>query len=484
LAVLAVVCMSWPVVGADANNGAETSVGDQIPRKQVSLEVRLAKTISVEFRKTAIEDVLRIIADQADVDILKSPKVTGDVTVTLTDVPLEEALNNILSVHGFVYVLSTNMIRVITNAEQIEKPETSKTATFEIVYTDVKAVVTALDKFKSEQGSVSHIEGTSHIIVTDTETKIRDITLFIEKIDVMTPQVLVEARIYDITCTDRFDIGVQWEMGRNTTYGAGGITGIGVNPTGIRTPFTTGAFEGGVAKSKKAVGALRWGWLSNHLDIDTLLTAQKEDVSAKLLANPRILVLDNTTATIKIVSEIPYQQLSQGGGSTQNFGTTEFKEVGVTLEVTPHVASRDEMIRMDLKPTFSVRTGDQPVGDATQLSGSFNVPIVDTREAETTLLIKNGQTVVLGGLRKKDVNKQVNKIPILGDVPLLGLLFTFKGEETVVSEIVVFITTWITEQPLMTEHMTDDEKTAYIETQFPPARVGRTAAEKKYGRDQ
>ena len=120
-----------------------------------SLEKRLSKTISIEFRKTAIEDVLRIVADQADVDIVKSPKVTGEVTVTLTDVPLEEALNNILTVHGFTYVLSQNMIRVITSEELAEKPEEMKTETFEIVYADVTEVVKALEKFKSSKGSVS-----------------------------------------------------------------------------------------------------------------------------------------------------------------------------------------------------------------------------------------------------------------------------------------------------------------------------------------
>ncbi len=163
-----------------------------------------------------MEDVIRIMAEQADIDIIKSPAVTGVVTVTLTNVPLEEALNNILAAHGYSYVMSENMIRVITAAEKIEKPEILQTKTYEIVYADVKEVVKALDKFKSKQGTVSSIEGTSHIIVTDTESKIRDITTFIEKIDQMTPQILVEVRIYDITSKENFDIGADWHMGRNT----------------------------------------------------------------------------------------------------------------------------------------------------------------------------------------------------------------------------------------------------------------------------
>jgi len=436
-----------------------------------ALEERLSKTISIEFRKTAIEDVLRIVADQADVDIVKSPKVTGDVTVTLTDVPLEEALNNILSVHGFTYVLSQNMIRVVTNEEQIDKPEVLHTATFEIVYADVTEVVAALNKFKSAKGSVSFIKGTSHIIVTDTENQIREITLFIEKIDVMTKQVLVEARIYDITSTDNYDLGVNWELGRNTTYNGG----LGNNPiAGKRNPFAIGGFTTTNAASDTTTGLVRFGWLNSGIDLDVLLTAEKENIDAKLLANPRVLVLDNEEATFDIVTEIPYQKLNQGGGNSQSFGTTEFKEVGIKLLVTPHIAARDEMVRLKLAPEFSVQTGTVNVSD---LAGgtTYPQPIVDTRKAETTLLIKNGVTAVLGGMRKKDVTKQINKIPVLGDIPIAGNLFKFKSEETKLSEIVVFITPWIVEEPILTF----DEQRAYESTEFQGPRPALTKAEKE-----
>jgi type II secretory pathway component GspD/PulD (secretin) len=157
-------------------------------------------------------------------------------------------------------------------------------------------------------------------------------------------------------------------------------------------------------------------------------------------------VLDNEKAKIEIITEIPYQELSQtsGGG---NIGTTSFKDVGVSLEVTPHL-TRDEMIRLDLKPTFSVQTGTVTFS---QSGFTYPQPVVDKRDAQTTLLIKNGETVVLGGLRQKDVTKQINKIPLLGDLPLVGLAFRFQGENTVNSELVVFITPRIIEKPVLTE---------------------------------
>jgi len=474
LTCFAVVCFSLAIAVAD-NGDSTTAADDNAVASQISLEERLAKTISVEFRKAAIEDVLRIMADQANVDIVKSPKVTGEVTVTLTDVPLEEALNNILSVHGFTHVLSQNMIRVITAAEQVEKPEILQTKTFEIVYADVTEVVKALEKFKSSKGFVSFIQGTSHIIVTDTESKIRDITLFIEKIDVMTKQILVEARIYDITSKDRIDLGIQWEAGRNTTYPGG----VGTNPTGgSRNPFGISGFTSTARKTDTLTGGLRLGWLNSGIDLDFLLTAQKEIINAKLLANPRILVLDNETAKIDIVSEIPYQELQQGGGATQSFGTTAFKEVGVVLQVTPHIAARDQMVRLKLKPRFSVQTGTVDVGDPSA-GVKYPQPVIDKREAETVLLIKNGVTVVLGGLRKKNVTSQVNKIPILGDIPIVGKLFRFKGEDTVISEIIVFITPWIIEEPVLTS----DEQQVYGLTEFKGPKVTRTRAEKKAAKD-
>jgi type II secretory pathway component GspD/PulD (secretin) len=184
-----------------------------------------------------------------------------------------------------------------------------------------------------------------------------------------------------------------------------------------------------------------------------LIRAQQNLVNAKLLANPRILVLDNESAMIKIVSEIPYQELTEtsGGGS---IGSTEFKDAGVSLRVRPHL-TRDDMIRLQLEPSFSVR-----VDTVTFRTGSLEYPqpVIDRRDALTTLLIQNGETVVLGGLRKKDVTKAINKVPLLGDIPLLGYLFRFEGEDTVNSELVVFITPWIVEKPVLSEREAEQYK--------------------------
>lgn len=450
----------------------ENEAIDNKPEVLTTLEQRMAKRISVNFRNTPIDDVIRIMAEQADVDIVKSPEVVGEVTTTLTDVPLSEALSNILTAHGFGYVTSKNMIRVAPLGAINERIEAMVNRIYRITYADVAEVETALKKFISSQGSISANLGTSNVIVTDIESKIKAIDTFIAEIDRITPQIVVEARIYDIKCTDRFDLGIQWQAGRNTTI----ASALGSNPTaGRKDPFLNGAFSSSASKTSTSTGTLRIGWLNSGIDIDMILKAQQENLDAKLLANPRVLVLDNEKALFRIISEIPYQELTEtsDGGS---IGSTSFREVGVTLEVVPHI-TRDEMIRLHLVPEFSVKSGEVALGVFGTDSSSFNQPIIDRRFADTTLLIKNGQTVVLGGLRKKQVNKQVDKVPLLGDIPVLDNFFKFNAEETIVSELVVFVTPWIVEQPVLTER----EQKAYEVTDFKEPEFGYTNAEVRYG---
>jgi type IV pilus assembly protein PilQ len=417
-------------------------------RVLTQLEQRMQAKISVEFRDLPIDDAIRIIAEKADVDIVKSPKVIGNVTATLTDVPLEEAMNNILAAHGYGLIKDKNMVRVVPLAEIVQEAERLVSKIYTITYADVEDVAKALDKFKSGQGMVSFNKGTSDIIVTDAESRIKAIDTFIEQIDRETPQILVEVRIYDITSTDKLDLGVEWDVGRRTTYVDG-------EPVGGRTdPFINSAFAGATNKTAATTaGFLRFGFLNNSIDIDVQIRAEQENAKAKLLANPRILVLDNEQAFFDIVTEEPYAEKNITGTTITE--TVKFKEVGVKLSVTPHV-TRDEMIRLKIQPEFGivVRLAQFATGE---------VPVVDTRKVNTIALVRNGQTVVLGGLRKKDVAQQTNKIPLLGDLPLIGAAFRFEGEDTAVNELLVFITPRIIEQPII---MSQAERDAYEVTEF------------------
>ncbi len=468
LTVFAVVCFSWAIAAAGTGNeDSEEKTG------LTDLEQRMKKRIFIDVNDVPIDTVIRQLIEQADLNYIKSPQVIGNVTVTFKDVPLEEALTNILAVHNCIYVPTNNVIRIITSAEMVEKVEPILTKTYEIVYVDVAQVVEALDKFKSGQGSVSSIKGTSHIIVTDTESKIREITALLNKIDRITPQILVEARIYDITSRDKLDLGVDWYAGRRTnwygdTMNDDIIVSKGSGDTYVKSltdPSILGGFTGSGA-GKTAVGTLGYlnlGLLTKSIDIDVLLKAEEEITEAKLLANPRILVLDNEEATFDIVTEHPYVERTISG--TQITETVKFKDVGIKLVVTPHV-TREGMIRLQIQPEFGIKVGEV-------LVSSNNVPIVDTRKVNTIALVRDGQTVVLGGMRKKDVSKQINKIPLLGDIPLIGGLFRFEGEDTSVTELIVFITPRIITQPVLSL----DEQQVLEETRFSRPAQSSTRAE-------
>jgi type IV pilus assembly protein PilQ len=477
LTILAALLLFLGLGVTYAAQDAQEMESEPIPLTNV--EQKMMQKISVDFRETPIDDVIRALAKQADLDIVKGPDITGNVTATLTDVPLEEAMNQILTAYGCGYVASANMIRIVPASQLTEETERTVSKIYRITYADVKQVEQALTKVISKRGSIASSIGSSNIIVTDTESKIKAIDEFVAEIDRVTPQILVEARIYDVKNTDELEFGFEWRAGRNSGYGTGRATGIGTNSTtggpvsGTLTnsdPSITGLFES-TTQQVGSTGVLDFGILTQHFDLDVLFSAIQQQDAAKLLANPRIMVLDNETASFKAIEEIPYQRLQQGG--YQSFGTTEFKEVGVELQVTPHLATNG-LIRLHIIPVFSVQVDSVEI--TTIGTGGASItspqPVVDKREANTIAMVRDGQTVVIGGLRKQTVNHLISKVPVLGDVPLLGWLFSFEGEETVNSELVVFITPTIVEEPVLSEaEMGFLEKTDVVSPKLPASRI-------------
>jgi type II secretory pathway component GspD/PulD (secretin) len=203
-------------------------------------------------------------------------------------------------------------------------------------------------------------------------------------------------------------------------------------------PFIGGKF------SQEGGGVLRFGLLNEMIDLEIVLSMLHSQTDAKLLANPRVLVLDNETAQFQIVREIPYTDQTATTGATM--AQTRFKDVGVQLQVTPHIA-RAGMIRLHIVPQFSVAEKQE----RNPVTGDLEVPAVNTRKVDTRALVRDGRTVVMGGLRKQETTKGVDKMPLLGDIPLLGNLFKFKTETEVISEVVVFITPKIITEAVLSE---------------------------------
>ncbi len=209
---------------------------------QVDLRDQLNQRVSIDLR-APIEDVVRMVAEQAGVSVVISPDVKGDVTVKLINVTLAEALQSILDVHGYTYVAGNNILRVITRDQMpLVKAATEKEVSrvFEITYADAGEVMKSLDKLRSDTGSISFAQGSSHIVVTDRESRVQGMADFVTQVDRMTPQILVEARIYDLTTKDRLDLGVQWDLGTPTQFDEATNKAIG----GDTQPFGGGSFNG------------------------------------------------------------------------------------------------------------------------------------------------------------------------------------------------------------------------------------------------
>ena len=402
---------------------------------------RMKTRVSVDFREAPMEDVIKSLAQQADIDIVKGPSVTGSVTATLTDVPLDEAMESIFTVHGFGYTTSESIVRIVPKNELAQYMIRMETKVYHIDYADIDAMNKALKDMLSPQGKIAMNAKTGHLCITDTDQRMKMIDEFIKVMDQETPQILVEARIYDVSCSIFLDLGIDWTAGTFTTVDP--VTGL---PNSKTSPYAFATSGSSITEAPKATGLLRLGVLNGDTNLEARLKAARDDVKARLLANPKILVLNGQQADIKIVTEIPYQELTQtsGGG---NIGTTKFKEVGVELMVTPQL-TREDKIRLTLKPTFSVQTGTVALAIPSGLSSITSPqPIVDKREEQTFALIRSGQTVVIGGLRKRDVVQEISRIPLLSDIPLLGELFKIRGDKTVNSELIVFITPHIITDP-------------------------------------
>ena len=472
-----------------------TSTGLCEDKKVMSQAQELLETrITFSCREMPITTVLMQLAELADIDILPSPKVIGNVTVKITDVPLGEALTNILAAHGFTYVSTENMIRVVPVSELIVMTEKITTEIYRITYADVEQVAAQLKPFLSKSGTIAVSASTSNIMITDTEQRIKAIDRFITEIDRQTPQLMIEARIYDVNADHAFELSPDWFLQRNTPIteinrgqsrtdttfkveAADKLQSAGDDDLVLITTRETGTFnefeesdtvtktDSPTFRSKPVVGGgfdpinggtLQFALFNDAVSFNLALQILESELEANLLANPRVLVLDNEEAMFEIVREVPYTESVQTVGTSATIATIEFKDIGVILNVKPHIA-REGMIRLKIKPEFGVQVGVNETG----------APEIDTRKLSTTVLVQDGQTVALGGLRKKEMARKARKVPILGDIPLLGEFFKSEIENEITSELVVFITTTIVDNVVLSEREEELLEKTYFEDAKP-----------------
>ena len=294
--------------------------------------------------------------------------------------------------------------------EMIEEMPDLFVETVMLKFLRAKNVKPALQNLVAPYGNISTDEDTNTLIIAGTREQVDRVLEQVRKADQTPKQIMIDVVILDVVLEDDTEMGVDWD----TTSLFGGLDNIQTYGHDLTT-LTSGA---------------SFSLFRSGIDITVKALQEKKDV--EILSSPRIMVLSGQTATIKTVEEIPYEEsseTSEGGSLT----SISFKEAGIALEVSPVITDEGKII-LNVKPSQSVKTGEYG-----QAGDSADIPIVDKREVDTTLILEDGQTVVIGGLRKKHETVSSDSVPIFGDIPIIGNLFRNDSTDIVNSELLVML---------------------------------------------
>ena len=390
--------------------------------------------IALNFFDTDIKNVFRILMDVSGKNFAIDKDVSGKVTLTFDKpVPWDQVLDLVLRMNGLGMVYEGDIIRIATlktlRAEQEErqaaiaakkKAEEEKktlepltTAYIPISYANAKSDILPHIHVTKGRGNVSVDTRNNQIIITDIPEKVKMAKEIVKKIDKVTPQVMIEARIVEATDTFSREIGAQWGItGTRTDSSLGGTLTYNMGAT---NPPSSSLGSIGISFSRL---------VGNQFQIlDATLSASESEGTVKIISAPKILTLDNKPAKIKQGLAYPYNKLDADGNTT-----TEFKDIALELEVTPHITPDDRV-------TMKIVIKNNEIGAVINNQISFT-----TKEAYTELLVDDGDTIVIGGIRKtrKDINE--TGLPFLRKIPVLGWLFKDNSKEKSEEELLIFIT--------------------------------------------
>jgi len=401
--------------------------------------------ISLDFQDANVRNLFRIFSEISGFNLILSPEVAGEVNMRLLDVPWNEALKVILKNSGLGrQCLGQNIIRVAslqTLAQEEEQKveenirkrdkELSEQLAAELVtevirinYAEIKEVALNLETLKSERGKITVDTRTNTLILTDIDQSLDDMVKLVRVIDVQTPQVMIEARIVEVNKNVSQELGVQWGLTRPDSFSGNPTL---ASPAGATSPFLVDLLPGGSALAAGATSGFALGFegIADAFNLDVQLTALEKKGDARVLSSPKVTTLDNKEARIESGRSIPFQT------SSANEGTKiEFVDAELSLKVTPHITS-DDYVYMVIDATKNA------ANLAVQVNG---FPEITTKEAHTEVLVKNGDTTVLGGIYESEVRRNKESVPVLSKIPFLGALFRNLDEADDVKELLIFVT--------------------------------------------
>lgn len=395
--------------------------------------------LTLNFQKIDVREALNVIADFTELNMVISDTVSGNLTLRLKDVPWDQALDIILQSRGLDMRKNGNVIQVAPREEiaakekinlaarqEISDLEELRTESFQLSYQTVAEMIKLLTDTKqpilSKRGSAVSDPRTGTIFVQDTPSRLEEVRKIIKQIDVPVRQVLIEARF--VSATDDFNRTLGGRLGyTGPAVGAGAGFSVGGN-----TPTATRGVIGGNVNLPGAASGMGGLTLSlfNPLATKVLtleLTASELDGRTKNIASPRVVTKDKVAATISAGTQIPYQAATSSGATS-----VSFKDATLSLGVTPQITPDDHI-------NMQVTANQDTVGAI--YSG---VPSINTKSVKTEVLVENGGTVVIGGVFTQDLSNSTQKVPLLGDVPVIGWLFKNNVKSDTKSELLIFIT--------------------------------------------
>jgi type IV pilus assembly protein PilQ len=410
------------------------------------------KRVSFEFKDIDIQNLLRVIAEISKKNIVVADDVSGKVTIRLRNVPWDQALDLILRTKSLGKEEVGNIIRIAPlktleeevrlrneRAISLRKQEDLLVNLIPVNYAVAQDMSLRVKDILSDRGSVTVDTRTNVLIVKDVRSHIEKVRALVRNLDTQTPQVLIESRIVEATTSFSRQLGVQWGGSGSASAATGNATGLifpnSVNlfgsaggqappgfdaapPFAINLPAATGPGAGG------AIG-MTFGSAGGALGLQLRLTAAENEGYVKTISAPKVTTLDNNTARISQGVSIPFSQTSAQGTNTI------FMEARLSLEVTPHI-TQDGSILMSI-----TAQNNQPDPANTGANGQ---PAIQRKEAQTQVLVKDGDTTVIGGIYVRRGSTATVSVPFLGKIPILGYFFRQNTERDDRQELLIFIT--------------------------------------------
>ena len=402
-----------------AEEKSKTEIKDKKSGVKKIFKDEKTNKLYLEFREADIKEVARIFSKLSGVSILVSEDVKARVTLNIENLTWREAFELILKTYNLYSIEKNGVIIIVTykkiQEEQDQSPLTTKILTLNFV--DLNEAKIYLKSLMTKRGTLEGDKRTNSLIITDTPEVIEKAEKILKELDKKTPQVLVEVWMIDKKLTSEFEFGIEWSYYDKAS----------LDTTGTPTKM----WSQSLGVTKETLNIIYGKSVFQHFWLSGILQAYKEDGNSKILANPRVLTLDNIPAEINITEQVPYTdvQKTQDGSMT----STQFKDVGIKLIVKPHITP-DGHVVMDISTEQSFVNRF-----ITDSSGSQQ-PEIATRKSQNTMLVKDQETIVIGGLRKRERKTTNKKIPILGDIPFLGNLFRNTQNTDEIRELIIFVT--------------------------------------------